>query len=94
MTALNYFEYMRDCIVEILKDPLIAEELSKQQNFAPFSVEPPRDAKHGDVSTNVAMVLAKTVGLNPHELAAGIIAGLSKLECVASAKIAGPGFII
>ncbi len=93
MTALNYFEYMRDCIVEILKDPLIAEELSKQQNFAPFSVEPPRDAKHGDVSTNVAMVLAKTVGLNPHELAAGIIAGLSKLECVASAKIAGPGFI-
>jgi len=93
MATLNYFEYMRDCIAEILKAIFIAEELTNQQRLPPFSVEPPRDAKHGDVSTNVAMVLAKTVGLNPHELAVEIAAGLLKLECVTSAKIAGPGFI-
>ena len=56
-------------------------------------VEPPRDAAHGDLSTNAAMVLAKTLGKNPREVA-GVIAGIFANDGdVESVDIAGPGFI-
>ena len=57
------------------------------------SVELPRDASHGDLATNAAMVLAKQVGTNPRQLADIIVAELVKDEDVASAVVAGPGFI-
>jgi arginyl-tRNA synthetase len=56
-------------------------------------VEPPRDAGHGDIATNAAMVLAKDVRRNPRELAQAIAAQLRTDSTVASADIAGPGFI-
>ncbi|WP_298165603.1 arginine--tRNA ligase [Novosphingobium sp.] len=55
--------------------------------------EPPREASHGDISTNAAMVLAKPAGTNPRALAALLVEELSREPRVASAEIAGPGFI-
>src|SRR6218665_3976745 len=57
------------------------------------TVEPPRDASHGDLGTNAAMVLAKPAGTNPRALAEKIGAELEKLDEVVSVSIAGPGFI-
>jgi arginyl-tRNA synthetase len=57
------------------------------------TVEPPRDASHGDLATNAAMVLAKPAGTNPRALAEKIGAELEKLDEVSSVAIAGPGFI-
>ena len=57
------------------------------------TVEPPRDTSHGDLATNAAMVLAKPAKTNPRVLADALVAELSKLEDVASASVAGPGFI-
>jgi arginyl-tRNA synthetase len=57
------------------------------------TVEPPRDATHGDLATNAAMVLAKPAGMNPRVLAEQLVAHLSALDDVQSAEIAGPGFI-
>jgi len=57
------------------------------------AVEPPRDASHGDLATNVAMVLAKRAGTNPRALAGLIAPKLSALPEVASVEIAGPGFL-
>ena len=57
------------------------------------TVEPPRDTSHGDLATNAAMVLAKPAKTNPRALADALAAELSKLEDVASASVAGPGFI-
>ena len=57
------------------------------------AVEPPRDASHGDLATNAAMVLAKPAGANPRQLAQLIAPKLAALPGVASADIAGPGFI-
>ena len=57
------------------------------------AIEPPRDASHGDLSTNAAMVLAKPAGLNPRALAEALAAELARLPQVTSAEIAGPGFI-
>src|ERR1043166_6203529 len=55
--------------------------------------EPPRDASHGDLATNAAMVLAKDAGLKPRDLAEKIAAELRKLPEVTKTQIAGPGFI-
>ncbi len=57
------------------------------------TVEPPRDASHGDLATNAAMVLAKPAKTNPRALAEALVAELSKLDEVEGASVAGPGFI-
>ncbi|MEG3093423.1 arginine--tRNA ligase [Sphingomonas sp. PB1R3] len=57
------------------------------------TVEPPRDASHGDLATNAAMVLAKPAGTNPRALAEAIAAELGKLDEVDSVSVAGPGFL-
>jgi len=57
------------------------------------TAEPPRDAAHGDLATNAAMVLAKPAGTNPRALAGLLIAELVKDPRVTGAEIAGPGFI-
>lgn len=58
------------------------------------TVELPRDASHGDMSTNAAMVLSKQVGKNPRELAELIANDLkSRNPDIESADVAGPGFI-
>lgn len=62
-------------------------------NRSAITVEPPRDASHGDLSTNAAMVLAKPAGTNPRVLAEALVGELAKLPQVTSAEIAGPGFI-
>lgn len=56
-------------------------------------VEPPRDASHGDMATNAAMVLAKDAKAKPRELADKIAARLRADALVASVDVAGPGFI-
>ena len=56
-------------------------------------VEPPREAGHGDLATNAAMVLAKDAGLKPRDLAEKIAAELEKRPEITKAEIAGPGFI-
>ncbi|KQM26957.1 MULTISPECIES: arginine--tRNA ligase [unclassified Sphingomonas] len=58
-----------------------------------ITVEPPRDTTHGDLSTNAAMVLAKPAKTNPRALAELLVAELAGLPEVASASVAGPGFI-
>ena len=56
-------------------------------------VEPPRDASHGDMATNAAMVLAKEARAKPRDLAEQIAAGLRADDLIASVDVAGPGFI-
>ena len=57
------------------------------------AVEPPRDASHGDLATNAAMVLAKPAGTNPRAIAGPLAERLAALPEVASAEVAGPGFL-
>ncbi len=56
-------------------------------------VEPPRDAAHGDMATNAAMVLAKEAKAKPRDLAERIAARLRADDLIASVDVAGPGFI-
>src|SRR3989440_12670618 len=56
-------------------------------------VEPPRDAAHGDMAANAAMVLAKDAGKKPRELAELIAEKLREDDLIAKVDVAGPGFI-
>jgi arginyl-tRNA synthetase len=56
-------------------------------------VEPPRDAAHGDMATNAAMVLAKEARAKPRDLAEQIAARLRADDLIASVDVAVPGFI-
>lgn len=62
-------------------------------SHANVTVEPPRDASHGDLATNAAMVLAKPAGMNPRALAEALVAALRTKPGIAAAEVAGPGFI-
>ena len=64
-----------------------------ETNRAAVTVEPPRDASHGDLATNAAMVLSKGAGMNPRALAEQLKPQLEALPYVALVEIAGPGFI-
>jgi len=57
------------------------------------TLEPPKDASHGDLATNAAMVLAKPANLAPRALAERIIPLVASDPNIARAEIAGPGFI-
>ncbi|MCJ7788352.1 MAG: arginine--tRNA ligase, partial [Methyloceanibacter sp.] len=58
-----------------------------------ITLEPPKDASHGDLATNAAMVLAKASGLPPRKLAERIAPLLASDPYVEKVEIAGPGFI-
>jgi arginyl-tRNA synthetase len=80
--------------VDAVLDTLEAEgALAPGVERGAVAVEPPRDPAHGDLATNAAMVLAKRAGTNPRALAEAIVPKLQALDEVASAEVAGPGFI-
>ena len=81
-------------VVEKAVAQLVADgRLPRGLDTSKLTAEPPRDATHGDVSTNVAMVLAKPAGTNPRALAELLLPILNSHADVASSSIAGPGFI-
>ncbi|SEQ58686.1 arginyl-tRNA synthetase [Devosia sp. YR412] len=61
--------------------------------IARIVVEPPRDASHGDLSTNAAMIVAKPLGKNPRDVANALVEHFKHDEDVVSVEVAGPGFI-
>ncbi len=64
-----------------------------QVDLSRVVVEPPRDASHGDMATNAAMVLAKDAKAKPRELADKIAEKLRSDDLIAAVDVAGPGFI-
>ncbi|ABD88059.1 arginine--tRNA ligase [Rhodopseudomonas palustris] len=62
-------------------------------DLARIVVEPPKDASHGDMATNAAMVLAKEAKAKPRDLAEKIAEKLRADDLVAAVEVAGPGFI-
>ncbi|MBK3798314.1 arginine--tRNA ligase [Azospirillum brasilense] len=90
---MNIFKVFENDIRKLL-DELAAEgQIPAGLDTARLTVEPPREAAHGDLSTNAAMILAKPAGKPPRALAELLVAKLKTRPDVASAEIAGPGFV-
>jgi arginyl-tRNA synthetase len=81
-------ELLRQAVSALKADGIIAQDLDVN-----ITVERSRDAQHGDLATNLALALAKPVGLNPRQLAEKLIAALPEDPAVIKVEIAGPGFI-
>jgi arginyl-tRNA synthetase len=86
----NLFSDMRVHVVQCLLSTLpdLPAEVTDR-----IEVTPTRDAAHGDMATNAAMVTARAAGRKPAELAALVVAALSARPEIAHAEIAGPGFV-
>lgn len=82
---------MNIILTELLKQYIEEKGLEQVE----FSLEFPNDSSHGDLMTNLALVLAKQAGKNPREVAEDVVTFLEakKIEQVAKIEIAGPGFI-
>ena len=90
---MNLFTHVREILIDILHDLSTQGILPADTDFSQITVEPPKDSRHGDMATNAAMVLSKSVETKPRELATTISESLSQNEIVLSVDIAGPGFI-
>ncbi|MBX5171328.1 arginine--tRNA ligase [Rhizobium sp. NZLR1b] len=90
---MNLFTDFEARIKTALEQIDLVREKRSELDFGRIAVEPPRDASHGDVATNAAMVLAKPLGTNPRALADIIIAKLREDADIAEVSVAGPGFI-
>ncbi len=90
---MNLYPRFTDHVTTALQGLVAGGDLPAGLSLANVSVEPPRDATHGDLATNVAMVLAKPAGLKPRDIAVMLAQQLSRLPEVAEAEVAGPGFL-
>jgi len=93
MEAMNLFSDIRALVIDALAQMEQAGELPAGLETAAVTVEPPRDAAHGDMATNAAMVLAKPAGKKPREIAEILAARLAADPRITAAEVAGPGFL-
>jgi len=90
---MNLFTDIHHAVLDALARMQAAGQLPEGLDMGNVTVEPPRDASHGDMATNAAMVLAKPAGLRPRDIATPLADLLAGNATIASAEVAGPGFI-
>src|SRR5262249_32941678 len=90
---MNVFSHIRSKLLLLLEQLQAEGQLPEGLSFDAVDVSAPREASHGDMATNAAMVLAAKAGKKPRDLAELLKARLEKFEHVTSVEIAGPGFI-
>jgi arginyl-tRNA synthetase len=90
---MNFFSLFRQKITKILSTLQNENKLPLNLDLTRIAVEPPKDPHHGEIATNAAMVLAKSAGMPPRQLAELLIEHLNALPEIAATSIAGPGFI-
>ncbi|MDX8521254.1 arginine--tRNA ligase [Mesorhizobium dulcispinae] len=90
---MNIFADFNARIVKAVEALDLKDKDGASLDLSRIAVEPPRDASHGDLATNAAMVLSKPTGQNPRALAEKLAEALRADADIASADIAGPGFV-
>ena len=90
---MNIYAHFEVKIRDIIKSLEASGDLPADLDTSRITCEAPRDASHGDLASNAAMVLAKPAGLPPRDLANKISDKLSEVDGITGVDIAGPGFI-
>lgn len=90
---MNLFADIRTLVLNALDAMVAAGDLPAGLNTDNVTAEPPRDAAHGDMATNAAMVLAKPAGMKPRDIADKLAQRLADDPRVTAADVAGPGFL-
>ena len=87
---------MKDQVVELIGgavSQLLTDGVLTEGDIPTPQVDHTRDPSHGDLATNIAMVLAKRAGMAPRDLAAAIVERIPTNTVISRCDIAGPGFI-
>ena len=90
---MNLFDDIRSAVLTSLEAMQAQGVLPADLDFANVAVEPPRDAAHGDMATNAAMVLAKPVKMKPRDIADALARHLILDPRIEAVDVAGPGFL-
>jgi arginyl-tRNA synthetase len=90
---MNIFTHFHTVVLQAVDTLVAAGKIPAGLDVSRIAVEPPRDFSHGDLATNVAMVLAKPAGVNPRALADLLMPLLSADKDIVAVAAAGPGFI-
>ncbi len=90
---MNLFSEIRALVITQLTALQAEGTLPEGLDFTNVAVEPPRDAAHGDMATNAAMVLAKPAKMKPRDIAEALAGKLAEDARVETAEVAGPGFL-
>jgi arginyl-tRNA synthetase len=93
---MNIYAEFHARVAALLKRIIASGRLPADLDLARFVVEPPRNAAHGDLAVNAAMVYAKEAKAsfaNPRQLATELATALAENDDVAEAEVAGPGFL-
>ncbi|RUP28382.1 MULTISPECIES: arginine--tRNA ligase [Mycolicibacterium] len=84
-------------LAELLKNTaavvLVEHDLDLAALPETVAIERPRNPEHGDYATNLALQLAKKVGVKPRDLAEWLAERLIDADGIAEATVAGPGFV-
>jgi arginyl-tRNA synthetase len=90
---MNLFAEIRALVLDAIAALVADGLLPPDPDTSAVTVDPPRDAGHGDMATNAAMVLARAAGKPPRDIAAALAARLIADPRIAGAEPAGPGFL-
>ncbi len=90
---MQLFTEIRTLVLAAIADLQAAGDLPADLATEAVAVEPPRDAAHGDMATNAAMVLSKPAKIKPRDIAEKLAAALAFDARIVSADVAGPGFL-
>jgi len=90
---MNLFNDIRALVLDCLQEMTAQGALPEGLDLAAVTVEPPRDAAHGDMATNAAMVLARPAAMKPREIAEALAGRLRADPRIDLADVAGPGFL-
>ena len=86
-------EHLRELVAQALLDLRRQDRIPQDLATPDYVIERTKSREHGDYATNIALLLAKSAGMKPRELAEALVANFGETQHVSRIEIAGPGFI-
>ena len=90
---MHIYEHFEAALTSAVQALIEEGTLPQGLSIPRLVLEPTREAAHGDLAANAAMLLAKPAGKKPREIADAIVAKLATVEGITKTEVAGPGFI-
>ena len=90
---MDLFANVKGLVLQAVEGLVTAGKLPAGLDLGAITVEPPRDAAHGDMATNAAMVLARPARMAPRDIALALSPALAEAPGIRSVEVAGPGFL-
>ena len=88
-----YHDLLKKELFNYINSEYSKKNIKEVPNKSSFNIEIPTNKKFGDVSTNIAMVFAKKIGLPPRDLALELSKHMNKENFIEKLEVVGPGFL-